>query len=61
MLTPYFRVPLEWQDQPVEIKEIIVGPCPHRDEAMNSIRMLLKKESIRGVEFKDSKIPFRNW
>jgi len=61
MLTPYFRVPLERQDQPIEIKEIIVGPCPHRDEAMNSIQMLLNKEGIRGVEVKDSKILYRNW
>ncbi len=61
MLTPYFSVPLEWQDQPIEIKEIIVGPCPHRDEAMNSVQMLLKREGIQGVEVKDSKIPYRNW
>jgi hypothetical protein len=61
MLTPYFRVPLEWQGQPIEIKEIIVGPCPHRDEAMNSVHMPLKRESIRGVEVKDSNIPYRNW
>ncbi len=61
MLTPYFSVPLGWQDHQLEIKEIIVGPCPHRDEAMNSVQMLLKKESIRGAEVKDCKIPYRNW
>lgn len=61
MLTPYFRVPLEWQDQSIEVKEIMVGPCPHRDEAMNSVRMLLKREGIQGVEIRDSKIPYRNW
>jgi hypothetical protein len=61
MLTPYFRVLLEWEGQPINLREIIVGPCPHRDEAMNSVQMLLKKQGISGVEVKDSKIPYRNW
>lgn len=46
--------------QPIKIKEIIVGSCPHQDEAMNSVQMLLEKESIGDVEVKDSKIPYRN-
>jgi hypothetical protein len=61
MLTPYLRIPLEWDDQPIGIKEIIVGPCPHTDEAMRSVQMMLKTQGIQGVEVVPSKIPYRNW
>lgn len=61
MLTPYFEVPLQWEGQAIDIKEIVVGPCPHRGEAMESIKMLLKKNGIRGIEVRDSQIPYRNW
>jgi Protein of unknown function (DUF2971) len=61
MITPYFKVPLEWEGQPIDIEEIIVGPCPHRDDAKKSVQMMLKKEGISGVEVIPSKIPYRNW
>jgi hypothetical protein len=60
MLIPYLEVPLRWDDQPIEIKEIIVGPCQYPDSAIKSVEMLLKKEGVLGVEVKDSKIPYRN-
>jgi Protein of unknown function (DUF2971) len=61
MLTPYFKVLLEWEGQQIDIKEIIVGPCPHPNEAVESVKMLLKKKGIDGVEVVPSKIPYRNW
>jgi hypothetical protein len=61
MLTPYFEVPLEWKGQLIDIKEIIVGPCPHPIEAVESVKMLLKNNGIPGVVVVASKIPYRNW
>lgn len=61
MLTPFFKIPLQWDGQPIDIKEIIVGPCPHPDEAIESVKMLLKNQGIRGVQVVSSQIPYRNW
>jgi hypothetical protein len=61
MLTPYFKILLQWEGQPIDIKEIIVGPCPHPDDAIKSVKMLLKNQGITGVEVVPSKIPYRNW
>jgi hypothetical protein len=61
MLTPYFKVPLEWENHPIEIKKIFVGPCPHEEEAVKSVQMLLRKHGISGVDVKYCKIPYRNW
>lgn len=61
MLIPYFRVDLAWEDQALEIPEIIVGPCPHPFEAAKSVQRLLRTEGIREFEVKNSKIPYRNW
>lgn len=60
-LTPYFEIPLAWDGQPIEIKKIIVGPCPYPNEAIESVKMLLKKENIGRVEVVPSEIPYRNW
>jgi hypothetical protein len=59
-LTPYFKIPLVWDSQPIEVKKIIIGPCPYPNEAIESVKMLLKKENIGGVEVASSKIPYRN-
>lgn len=61
MLIPYFKVDLTWENQPLEISEIIVGPCPHPLEAKRSVERLLRKEGVQAFEVKNSKIPYRNW
>jgi Protein of unknown function (DUF2971) len=61
MLIPYLKIPLEFQNQHVEIKRIYVGPSPHPSEAQESVEMLLRKYGIHGVEVVPSKIPYRNW
>lgn len=61
MPIPYFKVDLTWENQALEIPEIIVGPCPHPSEAANSVRKLLRKEGVQKFEVKNSKIPYRNW
>lgn len=61
MLIPYLKVGLTWENQALEIPEIIVGPCPHPLEAAKSVERLMKKEGVKEFEVKHSKIPYRNW
>ena len=61
MPVPYLEIPLSWNDQTVEDRKIIIGPCPHPTEAADSIEMLLKKEEISGVKITPSNIPYRDW
>ncbi len=61
MPIPYFKVDLSWENQALEIPEIIVGPCPHPFEAAKSVERLLRKEGVHKFEVKNSKIPYRNW
>jgi hypothetical protein len=61
MPIPYFKVDLSWENQALEISEIIVGPCPHPFEAAKSVQRLLRKEGVQKFEVKNSNIPYRNW
>lgn len=61
MLIPYLKIDLTWENQALEIPEIIVGPCPHPLEAKRSVEKLLRKEDVQKFEVKDSQIPYRNW
>jgi hypothetical protein len=61
MPVPFLRVPLQLPDQVIGIWRVIVGPCPHPDEAVKSVKMLFESHGFRGVEVVPSGIPFRNW
>jgi hypothetical protein len=61
MPIPYFQVDLTWEDQALEIPEVIVGPCPHPFEAKKSVERLLRKAGVRKLKVINSAIPFRNW
>ena len=57
---PYLEVPLILKDEFIGIWKIIVGPCQHPDEAVNSVKMLLEREGFKGIEVVPSRIPYRN-
>lgn len=61
MITPYLQVPLGTELYPFAIKKIIVGPCPHPEEAIKAIKMYLKKSGMDTNVVEKSKIPYRNW
>ena len=61
MLTPYLEIPFGPKSRSIGIEKIIVGPCPHRDEAIQSVKMLLEKKAIRGVKLEASSVPYRYW
>ena len=68
-LTPYLPVYLDLSKFPSPLKRIVVGPSPHKAEAVKAVKMLLEKLEIQiknedlpdGVEVVPSKIPYRNW
>ena len=60
-LIPYLNFNLCDNNSKDCIKEIVVGPSPHMDLAVNSLSMFLKQNKLPGVEIITSRIPFRNW
>jgi hypothetical protein len=59
MLIPYLKIPLIFEDCPIGIKRIYVGPSRNLAEARKSVEMLLRAHNICGVDVKDSLIPYR--
>ncbi len=60
-ITPRLRIQLRGPDGLLPIKRIVIGPCPHKDEAMESLKGLLIRKGYSRVEVSASKIPYRDW
>lgn len=62
MLVPFFKFALE-EHKNAYLDSVRVGPTPHRELAVNSVRMLLRKLELSDPEDKvtETRIPFRNW
>ena len=58
MLTPYFIINTKGLPP---IKEVIVGPTPHKNLAMSSISSFLGAKGFTGHSVFPSNIPFRGW
>jgi hypothetical protein len=61
LVVPYVCIRLAWDGQPIEIDRIVVGPTPHKEQAKQSIEMLLKSYRVTFKDVVESKIPYRNW
>jgi hypothetical protein len=67
-VTPYIEVPLRLKDCESPLKRIVVGPGPHKDDCVASVKMLLASKGIQlkskefpeGVDVVSSQIPYRN-
>ena len=57
---PYVMLPLATHQGVSAIKEIVVGPTPHRDLSIMAIAALLRRENIP-VPVKASQTTFRDW
>lgn len=57
---PYVTLPLLTTDGVSAIREVIVGPTPHRDLAIMAAATLLRREGI-DVPIKSSQTTFREW
>jgi Protein of unknown function (DUF2971) len=60
-ITPRVYFKLSAPDGLLPIKRIVVGPCPHKTEALESLRGLLVQHGYSHVELSSSQIPYRNW
>jgi hypothetical protein len=58
-LTPYFPINLDLKRSPSPLKRIVVGPDRCKDEWVQTIKLMLAKAGITGVEVVPSEIPYR--
>jgi hypothetical protein len=58
-LTPYLPICLDLRKSPSSLKRIVVGPDTHKNEWLQTIRLLLAKVGVSGVEVVPSEIPYR--
>jgi hypothetical protein len=66
---PYMEFPLSLATQSSPLRRIVVGPTPHKEEAVNAVKLLLESKCIKvktdgsqdGVEVVPSSIPYRDW
>jgi DUF2971 family protein len=61
MLVPYFRIPLSSEQRPFSIEEIIVGPTPHPEQSIRSVKGLLTRHDLEETKVRNSEAPYRNW
>lgn len=59
-IVPYIEFSLSNKMSSMPIKEIMVGPTPHPDLSLNSVRELLRNKGI-SCNISKSDIPFRSW
>lgn len=67
MIIPYYECKLSGKDSSgahsqAQLVEIVVGPCPHMDQAVAALQQLIFKEDLtEGCVVSRSRIPYRNW
>jgi Protein of unknown function (DUF2971) len=63
MLIPYYKIPIGDGDKFDSIREIVVGPTPHPDLSAASVESLAIAAGWdrKGLEIRNTSIPFRNW
>ena len=60
-ITPRVRIGLRGPDHLLPIKRIVIGPCPHMADAIESLKGFLTRSGYRHMEISPSQIPYRNW
>lgn len=65
MLIPYRSIPIGDEDEFASISEIIVGPTPHPDLSLASVRSLAISAGLftsnNSIVTRSTEIPFRSW
>ena len=61
MIVPYMSFPLATEEQPLKIHSITVGPSPHMDLSMASVKSFLLTKRLGNVPVLASEVPYRNW
>jgi hypothetical protein len=60
-ITPRVYFKLRGPDGLLPMRRIVVGPCPHKAEALESLKGLLIQHGYSRVALSSSQIPYRNW
>jgi hypothetical protein len=60
-LTPYIEIPLHLDSSNSLLRRIVIGPGPHKNDCVESVKMLLDEKGIKRVKVVPSEIPYRNW
>jgi hypothetical protein len=58
MIIPYVKFKL---GNELPLREIIVGPTPHMNLSVNSVKILLLAKKVRNIDVKPSSVPYRSW
>jgi hypothetical protein len=61
MLIPYGEIKLADENEKIPVAEIIVGPTPHTDESVASLRYLVISNGLPGCRVVASPTPYRAW
>ncbi len=61
MITPYMTFNIVKGKGKVKIADLIIGPTPHADLSLFSVRSLLLSKKIDCSLFSNSNIPYRGW
>lgn len=60
-IIPYYQLPTIAPDGKSCVSGIIIGPTPHPELAIESVRSLVDARGLAGVPVHGSKIPLRTW
>jgi hypothetical protein len=61
ILTPYRRVKLKDTLGCFPLTEVFVGPNPHKEQSIRSVRSLLSSQALRTCRVIPSEVTYRNW
>lgn len=61
MIIPYYELKLARDNESLNIREIIIGPTPHRNLASIAVNNLLWSNHIECPSIQRSEIPYRVW
>jgi hypothetical protein len=60
-IVPYLPFPLKLGTGQMEIHRIIVGPSPHMELSIKSMKSFFESKGLENVEVVPSNVPYRNW
>jgi hypothetical protein len=60
-ITPYFRFPLTDESTVFRVSDVVVGPTPHTESALQSVKSFLIKHELNDTVVRKSEVPYRSW
>jgi DUF2971 family protein len=60
-IIPYYKLPLYAKDGSSVLSSVTVGPTPHPELSVESVRALVAARGFEGISIEESRIPLRTW